>query len=442
MTEERELKPDIPCALDAEAAVLSICLTMGRDMVTRVSTILRPSDFYSRAHSAIYSGILDVHKKGLVPDVVVVAQYLKDRDRIAEAGGMSYITTVINAAPGTANVAGYADIVAKKSHLRKLIETCTEIAVKAKHEHGEDDKFIADAGNRIREICRVADNTGLVTGKDALASVFLELQSANARGSTMTGLPTGITDLDAAMRGMRNKSLIVCAGRPGGGKTALLINLACTTIMDGGGVLFFSLEMTRNQIMQRLISQVARVDCGLLEIGQLSPDEWKRVTAAVGKLAELPFKIDETPDLTASQIRSRIITGVRDGFAEKKPTKLVCIDYAQRIKTEEADRKANRYEQVGRTIESIKSTAKEIDLPIATAAQLRRPPDGKAGIRPDASSLRESGDLEQAADQIIAIWRDKDQAELLLLKNRFGREATVKVKWEPQYTRFGDYDGI
>lgn len=409
---------------------------MGRDMVARVSTIIRPSDMYSRAHEVIYASILDAHKKGIVPDVLVVSQQLKDSGKINDAGGMEYITTVINAAPGTANVSHYADIVAKKSHLRKLIKACSEIASKAREEHGEDDKFIADAGAKVHEICRVSTNVGMVHGRDALRDVFLELQNANARGSELVGLTTGIPDLDSVTKGLRNKSLVMLAGRPAGGKTALLLNMACTTVLNGDGVLFFSCEMTQGQIMQRLISQVANVDCGLIELGALSKDQWAAVTAAVGRLASLPFHIDDTPDLTAYQIRQRIISGIRDGFVEKRPIRAIFLDYIQRVKVEDADRRAPRYEQLARIVESIKSTAKEVDLPIVTAAQLRRPPEGKAVVRPDLSSLRESGDLEQASDQVIAIWRDKTDAELLVLKNRFGPDKTVKVKWNPETTKF------
>jgi replicative DNA helicase len=409
---------------------------MGRDMVTRVSTIIKPDDMYSPAHAVIYSAILEAHKKGLVPESLVVAQALKDAGKIDAAGGVAYLTSVINAAPGTANVAHYADIVARKARLRKLISACTEVAVRARHDHGDDDKFIADAGAKVHEICRTSTNTCMVDSKDALRSVFLEIQSANARGSELVGLTTGITDLDAVMKGLRNKSLVMCAGRPGSGKTALLLNLACTTVLNGNGALFFSCEMTQSQIMQRLISQVANVDCGLIELGALNKEQWASVTAAVGRLANLPFKIDDTPDLTASQIRQRILAGIREGFIQKRPVKAIFLDYIQRVRVDDADRRAPRYEQLARIVESIKATAKEIDLPIVTAAQLRRPPDGKAGLRPDLSSLRESGDLEQASDQVIAIWRDKSEAELILLKNRFGKDCTVKVRWQPEYTKF------
>ena len=430
----------VPCSVDAEAAVLSLCLTMGKDMVTRVSTILRVDDFYSSAHATIYSSILECHRRGLSPDVLVVAQNLKDRGLIDKAGGMAYITTVINAAPGTANVATYADIVAKKAHLRRLITACREISTKAQSEHGDDDRFIADSGARIRDICKVSDKTGMTSSTDALKSVFLKIQNSNARGATITGLPTGISGIDVLTKGLHNKGLTVVAGRPGGGKSALLLNIAKTTIMDGGGVLFFSLEMTRDAMMQRLIAQVSRVDASLLETGALSKDQWAAVTAAVGKLAALPFKIDETPDLTAHQIRQRVLTGIQDGFMEKKPIKLIAVDYVQRIRIDEADKRANRYEQVGKSIKSLKELAKEVDLPVVSAAQLRRPAEGKSGIRPDLSSLRESGDIEQECDQLIAIWRDKDQAELILLKNRAGLDGTVRVKWDAPLTQFSDLE--
>lgn len=430
---------DVPCALDAEAAVLSLCLTMGRDMVSRVSNIIRTDDMYSRAHAVIYGAILDAHKRGLVPDVLVVAQSLRDAGKIDEAGGVAYITTVINAAPGTANVAHYADIVAKKSHLRKLISACSDIAARAKAEHGEDEKFISDAGARVHEICRISSKSGLITGKEALTSTFLEIQNANARGSDMMGLSSGISSLDAVLGGIRNSGLLLVAARPSEGKTALLLNIACAAIMRNDGVLFFSLEMGKSSIMHRLIAQVSEIDSEKLERGQLDKLGWQKVTAAVGKLANLPFKIDDTTDLTASQIRQRVLAGVRDGFIERRPIKLICVDYAQRIRSEDVDRRAPRYEQVGRNIEAIKAVAKEVDLPIVTAAQLRRAADGKKEIPPTLESLRESGDLEQAADQVLAIWKKPNDINMLILKNRFGRTNSIRVKWEPEFTRFGDY---
>ena len=429
--------------LKAEAAVLSLVMVLP-EMIKRIDPILRSEFFYSAAHQAIYAACIDLYRKGIAADVVTVAGHLRDNGRLLEAGGMAYITEILNAAPGTGNAVFYAKAVANKYNVRNLVAACKRIAAEGESAHGEDAEFISKAGNRIREISRTVDRSALTSNKEALRQVFLQIQAASSRGSDISGLTTGIESYDRLNTGLHGGRLYIVGARPAGGKTARLIQMATHIAMQGFACAFFSLEMQKSELCMRQVSMLAKVDSANLAIGRLSADEWRRVTTVIGEISNLAIKIDDNPDLTINQIRERALGAIEEGLQEKKPIAAVFVDYLQRMRVPKEDFRMARHEQVGRMAEGCKELAKSCGIPVIAAVQLKRIPEGRPGRRPTLDDAREAGQIESEADECCFLYRssqydksaDPRTAEFVIVKNRHGGDGIIEVGWEPEYTLF------
>lgn len=432
-----------PFDLDAESAILSLCM-IDPDAFKRASPMLRAEDFFSTLHQAIYRGCMGVHRAGGIIDVVRVAGWLKDNGLIEQAGGMAYLTDILNAAPNTFNVVNYAKTVRNKAKVRALIAECHKISSVGYGARGDDVEYLMRSGAAIREITRVADKSAMVSNVESLREVFLRIQRNCQEDKRITGMRTGLEDIDRLTTGLHGKQLRIVAARPGVGKSARLLQIADAVATAGMGVAFFSLEMTKEELAQRHIAMRASVDASRLELGQLSQEEWARVTDQVNQISQLPIMFDDTPDLTIYQVRERALGAIDDGFTAKKPIALIAVDYLQRLGIPREDRKKNRSEQIGDIARGLKELAKESGLPVVSAAQLRRIPENRPDKVPCLQDLRESGDIEAEADVVELLHRpgqndkNKDQtaAEIIIGKSRHGRDGIVEVTWRGEYTRF------
>ncbi len=464
-----------PHDLEAEAAVLSAVMN-DKLSFDKVAEFLLPEHFYSEAHRRIFEACTDLSSRGTPPDVVAVASWLRDRDRLAQVGGMAYLTTVNNAAPGLANVAVYGRTIHEKHRIRQLILTCQRVTSQGYGGYGDAQLFIDGAEQAIYDIARTRESSTVHPLKAVMHDVFDRIAKANARGARITGIPTGFDRYDRITSGLHPGELSIVAARPGMGKTSLVLNMACNVasaqelvsahdpnerwVEPGSGVVVFSLEMPREQIVHRMLCSEARVEVGKVRTGMLTKGDWEKLTQAAGRLASLPLWVDDSPGLGLLELRSKVRRlqaefDRKDDKGEKKQRiGLVIIDYLQLMRGR-ADAQS-REQEISEISRGLKGLAKELSLPVIALSQLNRAVEtrGEKSKRPQLSDLRESGAIEQDADNICFIYRDdyynketadRAVAELIIAKQRNGPTDTVRVRFDAQYTRFdnlaeGEYE--
>lgn len=470
-----ELKPAggrvPPHDLDAEAAVLSAVL-LAAEAFDRVQEILAPEHFYAEAHRRIYEAVLDLHSSSKPVDLVTVAAWLRDRERIALVGGMEYLAQLSDATPAVAHVESHARLIREKWRMRQLIATCQRVAAEGYSNADDVQAFIDQAEQSVFDIARIPEGSSIVPVKDAIHGAFQILAEAAKRGGGITGTPTGFKQLDRKIAGLHGGDLYIVAGRPGMGKTSLVLNMAVNVAMPrrravddtndpygegeveepGDGVAFFSLEMPREQLASRLLAVEARVDVSRIRSGEMRREDWNKLTDAAARLGRLPIWLDDTPGLTLLDLRAkirRLQADVKRGDAPGGATKLglVCIDYLQLMQGRRDA--ASREQEISELSRGLKQLAKEMNVPVMALSQLNRSVETRTtkDKRPQLSDLRESGAIEQDADTICFIYRDeyyfKDSpdrgvAELIIAKQRNGPTGSVKVKFTSEYTRFDD----
>lgn len=435
-----------PHSLEAEQAVLSLILAAPESLDTmgQVEPILKAEDFYDPNHREIYRSALAVHRKKQLPDIVVIGNDLKQRGKIDSVGGMARLMEIIDYAPNTANVRAYAKTIRDKANVRRLLDACQDISARAYVAHGDDSAFIHESGLRLRDVTRVADKAAVRSNVDALKAVFTRIEKNVKLGDLVTGLRTGIDAYDRKTTGLHGKQLTVLGARPGSGKSSRLLQMANAAASAGIGVYFFSLEMTQEENLQRLIAMRAKVNASKLELGQIP--SWDAVTIETDIISKLPLIIDESPDLTIDNIRERSLGAIEDGLNKGQPIGLIVVDYLQRIRVRPEDRKKPRVEVVADMARGLKELAKETSLPVVSAAALKRIPEGRSGRRPTMDDLRECGDIENEADTICLIHRpamydnkaSENEAELIIDKARHGTPGVVSVRWQPEFVTFTD----
>jgi replicative DNA helicase len=464
-----------PHDLDAEAAVLSAVMN-DKLSFDKVAEFLRPEHFYSEAHRRIFEGCIELSTRGITPDIVAVASWLRDRDRLAQVGGMAYLTTVINAAPGLGNVVVYGKTIHEKFRIRQLILTCQKVTAQGYSGYGDAQAFIDSTEQSIYDIARTQESSSVHPLREVMREAFKRIENANARGARITGTPTGFDRYDRMTSGLHEGELTIVAARPGMGKTSLVLNMATNVaspqelvsakdpndrwMEPGCGVVVFSLEMPREQIVHRLLCSEAKVDVSKVRTGMLTSGDWQKLTQAAGRLAGLNLWVDDTPALGLLDLRSKVrrlqaeFNRVPDKSGQKQRIGLVVIDYLQLMKGREGA--SSREQEISEISRGLKQLAKELALPVIALSQLNRAVEtrGEKSKRPQLSDLRESGAIEQDADNILFIYRDdyynkesadRAVAELILAKQRNGPTDTVKVRFDAQYTRFdnlaeGEYD--
>lgn len=471
--EETKLRPVAgrvpPHDLEAEAAVLSAIL-LDRGALDQVLEILQPKHFYSDANGRIYEGAQELALAGVPIDIVSVASWLRDRERLQQIGGVAYLASLADATPAVSHVAAHARVVYEKWRLRQLIATCQRVAAEGYGDVGEVQSFIDGAEQAIYDIARThrSNNTEHIRG--TLTNVFQQLHAAADRGDRITGTSTGYEKLDAKTAGLHDGDLMIVAARPGMGKTAMVLNMAvniaaprkCAVIDDQGeerfieastdGVAVFSLEMPREQLATRMVCSEARVDIGKVRQGFLQPDDWNRLTEAASFLAQLPIWLDDTPALGLLELRAKVRRIQAEYNREAGPgvprrrIGLVVVDYLQLMKGSE--KAGNREQEVSELSRGLKALAKELKVPVIALSQLNRAVETRTtkDKRPQLSDLRESGAIEQDSDTIIFIYRDeyynhettnaKNIAELIIAKQRNGPTGKVLLRFDASCTRF------
>ena len=413
---------------------------LDREAATQVSELLRPEDFYREAHRRIFGAVLNLLERGEAIDVITVGEELTRSNLIDAVGGLSYLSDLASAVPVTANAPHYARIVAQRSLLRDLLAAAGEIAESVYSSQEEPDTVVDQAEARIFKIAeRRRSQRSFVPLKEALMTAFSNLEYLYEHKGQVTGVSTGVAQLDRITTGLHPAELIVLAARPSQGKTTLALNLAASAAFSGTPVGFFSLEMASEQLALRLLCSEALVDAGRLRSGFMQDSDWPKINRALGRLADTTFFIDDTPNISLLELRSR----ARRMKAEHGVGLLV-VDYMQLMHTRSAQ---SREQEIAEISRSLKALARELRVPVLALSQLSRAVEARENRRPQLSDLRESGAIEQDADVVIFIYQDPRAAEdpsrqfemeLIIAKQRNGPTGAVPVAFRKDLGRFTD----
>ncbi|MDO6387433.1 MULTISPECIES: replicative DNA helicase [unclassified Uliginosibacterium] len=437
-----------PHSVEAEQSLVG-GLLLDNSAWDRVADLVSEVDFYRDEHRRIFHHIAKLIEQGKPADVVTVFESLDKSGDAQHVGGLAYLGEVANNTPSASNVRRYAEIVRERAILRKLVTVGDEIASGALAPAGRDANLILDeAESKILSIRDegARQNTGFVPIQPVLGQVVERIQELYDRDNpaSVTGVPTGLADLDKMTSGLHGTDMIIVAGRPGMGKTSFALNIAESVALDAQlPVAIFSMEMPATQLVMRFISSVGRLDQHRLRTGKLNDDEWQRLSYSLGKLHEAPIFIDETPGLNPIDLRARARRLHRQHGGKLG---LIIIDYLQLMTSHKQS--DNRTAEISEISRSVKSLAKELNVPIMALSQLNRSLEQRADKRPMASDLRESGALEQDADIIMFVYRDeiynpdtqdKGKAELIIAKHRNGPTGMVPMTFIGEYTRFENY---
>ncbi len=429
-----------PQSIEAEESIISAIL-LDNSTLLDVLEILTPENFYRTAHQIIFAAIAELFSRAEPVDLVTLTNMLRDKNQLEEIGGAAYLARIVDTVPSAINVQHYARIVRDKASLRRLIAKANEISLHAYEDGGDLDNVLDFAENAVFEISEDKHQAAFHPISKIIESNIDALEERQGNRTLVTGVPTGFTQLDHKTSGLQGSDLIILAARPSMGKTALALNIARNAAVDANvAVAVFSLEMSKEQLCERMLCAEARVDSNRLRGGFLSPEDWNRITEAAGVLSEAPLFIDDSPDISATSIRTKSRRLKLD-----KGLGMVIIDYLQLMKGRSGiERRDLEISEISR---SLKLLAKELSVPVVALSQLNRKLEERNDKRPKLSDLRESGALEQDADVVAFIYRDevynKDDnnpnrgtAEIIIAKQRNGPTGDVPLTFLNAYTRF------
>lgn len=426
-----------PQNIDAEQSVLG-SIMLDSDAINKAVKLVRPEDFYRESHRIIYEAMLSLNESGGPVDLITVTERLRQQDDLEKVGGVSYIAALSEIVPTAANVEYYARIVEEKALLRTLIQVSTRIAGMGYDESDEPEKLLAEAERMIFELGSRRTSTSLYPIKDLLLDAWQQLEALFNRRGEITGIPT-FPDLDRLCCGLQPSDLIILAGRPSMGKTSLGLNIAANAALKKNiPVAIFSLEMSKEQLVQRLLCAEAGVDQQRVRKGELSADDWQSLHEAEMRLAGAPIYIDDTAAITMRQLRVKARQ-----LKQEKGLDLLVIDYLQLMQG--SHRAENRQQEIADISRSLKGLAKELNVPVLALSQLSRNVEHREKKRPVMSDLRESGSLEQDADVVMFIYRDeyyhedsdkKGIAEIIVAKHRNGPVGVVELAFFKDLTKF------
>ena len=432
-----------PQNIDAEQAVLGAML-IKKDAIAEVSQILRPEDFYRDAHKIVYEAMLTLFNKNEPADIVTVSDYLNNENLMEKVGGVTFITALANTVPTAANVTYHAKIVREKSDLRHLINTATDIAGMA-YESSDDVADVIDKSEKmIMEVANRQNVSAFTPMRDIVMETFDKINVLYESKGGLTGIPCGFTDLDKLTSGLQASDLILVAARPSMGKTAFTLNIgAHVALKEHKNVAFFSLEMSKQQLVQRMLCSEGGIDSQKLRKGELDKTDWSKLVNVANKVAEAPLYIDDTAGITVMELRSK----ARRLKAEKG-LDLIIIDYLQLMQGRTGKGATdNRQQEISEISRSLKAVARELNVPVIALSQLSRSVESRQIKRPMLSDLRESGSLEQDADIVMFLYREdyydpetvnKNITEVIVAKHRNGPVDTVKIFFKKEFTRFND----
>ena len=427
-----------PHSIEAEQSLLG-GLLIENEALDKIADLVSPSDFYRQDHRLIYQHIIKLIEQNSPADIVTVAESLEKNAELVTAGGISYLGSLAQNTPTSANIRRYAEIVRERAIMRHLVEVGSDIADSAFAPQGRDAQQLLDeAEAKIFQIAEGGKKStqGFVDIKVLLPQVADRIDQLFSRDnpSDVTGVPTGFTDLDSMTSGMQGGDLIIVAGRPSMGKTAFSLNIAENVALDTGlPVAVFSMEMASTQLAMRMIGSVGRLDQHRMRTGKLEDEDWEKLTTALGRLNEAPIFIDEGAGLSSFDVRAR----ARRLHRQTGKLGLIVVDYLQLMAAPAGRQGENRATEISEISRSLKALAKELDCPVVALSQLNRSVEQRPDKRPVMSDLRESGAIEQDADVILFIYRDevynpdsvdKGTAEIIIAKQRNGPIGTVRSR--------------
>ena len=429
-----------PHDLDAEQAILGSMLT-DRDAVISSVEVLKEEDFYREDNRAIYAAILNLYNRAEPIDIITVKSELESMGKFQQIGGLEYLAELPEKVPTTANATKYIKIVEEKSTLRRLIKTANEIIELGYDQSEEVEDIMEGAEKKIFNIMQEKNQKGYSPIKDVLVESFTKLEELYNRKQHITGVPSGFTDLDYRTAGFHGSELILIAARPAMGKTAFALNIATNAAVKSKvPVAVFSLEMSKEQLVNRILCSESMVDSNKVRTGKLEEDDWTKLAGSIGPLSEANIYIDDTPGISITEIRAKCRK-----LKLEKDIGLVVIDYLQLIQGSNNNRNGSREQEISEISRSLKILAKELDVPVIALSQLSRAAEQRPDHRPMLSDLRESGAIEQDADIVMFLYRDdyynqdsekKDIAEVIIAKHRGGSTGTVELLWLGSYTKF------
>lgn len=436
-----------PYSLEAEVSVLG-GMFIDADAVVKAIEILDDSMFYREAHRRLYRAMVRLWEVGEVIDVVTLAEHLKNAGDFDAVGGAGYLAQLLDSVPTAANLEYHARIVREKAVLRRLIEAATTIIQTTYDSQGDVEQLLDEAEQKIFQIAQTHDRKGFVWIKELLWPAMEQIETLSQSGSTITGVPSGFPDLDGYTAGFQKGDLVIVAARPSMGKTAITLNIAQhAAISAKQAVAFFSLEMSKESLVQRMLTSEARVDASRVRTGRLKDDDYPRLATAAGLLNTAPIYIDDTAAISILEMRAK----ARRLKADRPDLAMIVVDYLQLMQA--GDRTENRQQEVSEISRGLKALAKELNLPVVALSQLSRAVESRPDKRPMMSDLRESGAIEQDADVIMFLYRpeyyhgpvDKDgnslegRAELIIGKQRNGATGTVHLVFQKEFTRFESF---
>lgn len=428
-----------PHDLEAEQAIIGSMLT-DRDAVISSIEILKEEDFYREDNRAIYAAILNLYNRSEPIDIITVKAELESMGKFEQVGGLEYLAELPEKVPTTANAEKYIKIVEEKSILRRLIKTANEI-IELGYSPTEDVEDIMEgAEKKIFDIMQQKNQKSYTPIKDVLVESFTKLEELYNRKQHITGVPTGFSELDYKTAGLHGSDLILIAARPAMGKTAFALNIATNaSVRAKVPVAVFSLEMSKDQLVNRILCSEAMVDSNKVRTGKLEENDWTKLAESIGPLSEAEIYIDDTPGISVTEIRAKCRK-----LKLEKNIGMVVIDYLQLVQGSNK-RNGSREQEISEISRSLKILAKELNVPVIALSQLSRAAEQRPDHRPMLSDLRESGAIEQDADIVMFLYRDdyynedsekKDIAEVIIAKHRGGSTGTVELLWLGSYTKF------
>lgn len=431
-----------PHSTEAEQAVLGGCF-LNKEAVYEIG-YLNENDFYHREHRLIFDVLIELANKNQQTDIVTVSEILENRHLLDEAGGMRALAELAENTPSASNIKAYAEIVRKRSLLRGVLSATTEINDLVYNPEGKDaDEILDSASSKIYNLADEKITSNLRSAKEVTNSFLEKLDHRFNHQGEISGLRTGLNDLDRYLNGLEGGDLIIVAGRPSMGKTSLAMNIGeYSAVKDNKTVAVFSLEMPAEQLIQRSTSSLARVPFFKMKTGKIEKEEWPKITKAAGQISQSKLFIDDTGGLSAMQVRSRCRK-----IQRTKGLDLIIIDYLQLMTHPKADRNDL---SIAETTKQLKNIAKEFNVPVILLSQLNRGLEQREDKRPRMSDLRDSGAIEQDADVIIFVYRDevynsdsphKGIAEALIKKQRNGSLGTAELVFLGQYMKFENHIG-
>ncbi len=432
-----------PHNLEAEQSLLG-SMFLSSEAVEQALSTVKAEDFYRPAHARMYSAMEHLYARGIPIDHVSVADRLEASGELDQAGGKPYLLDVTQVVPTAANALRYAQIVKRTAMLRQLIGAATQIVTWGFDAPDDIDAVIEDAERVIFEVTSKRVESSFRPMEELLQLGFHQLEELFERKEHVTGVPTGFKDLDRLLAGLHAGDLVILAARPSVGKTSLALNIAVNAAKKDTSVALFSLEMSAEQLVQRVLCSEARINLQDVRTGYIKEQDWGSIHQAMGRLAELDFSVDDTPAISIFEVRTKARRQLRG-----KPRGLVVVDYLQLMQPQTRRSEVNRTVEIGEISRGLKILAKELNVPVLALSQLSRAVEQRAGKRPQLSDLRESGSIEQDADVVMFIDRNTDpyaedqegrpakgMAELIIAKHRNGPTGSVPLVFNERFTKF------